>query len=233
LTAREAAERLAAEGPNILPRPERRTFVRIAVRILREPMFALLLGAGVTCALIAVVFDGLAYSRLGKQSGGVSRKSLIVCIVSGLLMGAWAPFVTRALTFQPALGPYSISVFFTLGALASCFIFLIYFMRRPLAGTPVAGADYFAARGAYHFLGFLGGCIWGVGTVFNLTAASFTGVAISYAIGQASPMVAALWGVFVWKEFAGASGKAKTLLGLMFLFYLIALALVARAYSAA
>ena len=41
--------------------------------------------------------------------------------------------------------------------------------------------------------------------VFNLVAASFTGVAISYAIGQSAPMVAALWGVLAWKEFAGAA----------------------------
>src|SRR5579883_1992340 len=46
LTARQAAERLAAEGPNLLPRPEHRSFLRIVAEILREPMFALLLGAG-------------------------------------------------------------------------------------------------------------------------------------------------------------------------------------------
>jgi P-type Ca2+ transporter type 2C len=46
LTAREAAERLAAEGPNALPRPESRDLLRIVGEILREPMFALLLGAG-------------------------------------------------------------------------------------------------------------------------------------------------------------------------------------------
>jgi glucose uptake protein len=64
-------------------------------------------------------------------------------------------------------------------------------------------------------------------------AASLTGVAISYAIGQAAPMVAAVWGVFVWREFAGADAKAKTYLGLMFLFYIMALVVIASAYKAA
>src|SRR5215469_6998662 len=41
----EAAARLKAEGPNILPQADRRTFLRIVLEILREPMFALLLGA--------------------------------------------------------------------------------------------------------------------------------------------------------------------------------------------
>jgi glucose uptake protein len=65
--------------------------------------------------------------------------------------------------------------------------------------------------------------------VFNLVAASFTGVAISYAIGQSAPMVAALWGVLVWKEFAGAPSKAKMYLALMFVFYCLGILLVARA----
>jgi len=54
-------------------------------------------------------------------------------------------------------------------------------------------------------LGLLGGAIWGIGTVFNLVAANFTGVAISYTIGQSAPMVAALWGVLV-----GRNSKAQT-----------------------
>jgi len=78
-------------------------------------------------------------------------------------------------------------------------------------------------------LGLLGGVIWGTGMVFNLVAANFTGVAISYAIGQSAPMVAALWGVLAWKEFAGAGSRAKMYLGLMFVFYCIAILLVARA----
>jgi Ca2+-transporting ATPase len=47
LSEKEAAARLKAEGPNTLPQADRRTFIRIVLEILREPMFALLLGAAV------------------------------------------------------------------------------------------------------------------------------------------------------------------------------------------
>jgi len=57
-------------------------------------------------------------------------------------------------------------------------------------------------------------------------------VAISYAIGQSAPMVAALWGVLAWKEFQGANRKARAFLGLMFLFYLLAILLIAKANTA-
>ncbi|MGC2246953.1 MAG: AcrB/AcrD/AcrF family protein [Terriglobales bacterium] len=196
---------------------------------------AALLAGGVVCALIAVVLDGKAYGSLASTGRAVSRKSIVVCVVSGVLMGLWAPFMTRTMphevngTMVGTLGPYAAAVFLTLGALLSCFIWNIYFMKHPLVGEPVGFGGFFRAPASAHALGLLGGFIWGTGMVFNLVAASFTGVAISYAIGQSAPMVAALWGVFAWKEFAGAPGKAKVYLFLMFVFYCVGILLVAKA----
>ena len=188
-----------------------------------------LVAAGVTCALVAVVLDGKAYGSLASTGRPVSRKSIVTCVVSGILMGLWAPFVAHAMTKGNTLGPYSVAVFLTLGALLSCFIWNIYFMKKPLVGDPVKFADFFRGPASGHMLGLFGGVIWGTGMVFNLVAANFTGVAISYAIGQSAPMVAALWGVLVWKEFKGAPSKAYIYLFLMFVFYCVAIALVARA----
>lgn len=42
-----------------------------------------------------------------------------------------------------------------------------------------------------------------------LAAADFTRVAISYAIGQSAPMVAAGCAVFGWREFTGTGAQAK------------------------
>jgi glucose uptake protein len=193
---------------------------------------AALLAIGVVCALAAVIFDGKAYGNLTSPTRSISRKSIIVCIVSGILMGLWAPFVTHAMTHGNALGPYSISVFFTFGALLSCLVWNIYFMKHPLVGEPVKFSAFFRGPASGHLLGLAGGVIWGTGTVFNLVAANFTGVAISYAIGQSAPMVAALWGVLAWEEFQGANRTAKTFLGLTFLFYVLAILLIAKANNA-
>jgi glucose uptake protein len=191
-----------------------------------------LLAAGVACAVIAVILDGKAYGNLARATRSVSRKSIMICVVSGILMGLWAPFVTHAMTQGNTLGPYSIGVFLTLGALLSCFVWNIYFMKNPLVGEPVDFSEFFRGPASGHMLGLLGGLIWGAGTVFNLVAANFTGVAISYAIGQSAPMVAALWGVLAWKEFQGANGLAKTFLALMFVFYALAILLIAKANTA-
>ncbi len=182
-------------------------------------------------AVIAIIMDGLAYGNLPTAGHAVSKKSVVVCLVSGVLIGSFAPFVTRAITHGNTLTPYSISVFFTVGSLLCCPIVNVYFMKRPLVGDPVDFAGFFAAGTANHLWGLFGGFIWGTGMVFNFVAGGKLGVAISYAIGQSAPMVAALWGVFIWKEFAGAGGKAKGFLAGMFLFYALALFFISRAYG--
>src|ERR1700740_758976 len=197
--------------------------------ILQPKGNPVLLALGVICALIAVILDGKAYGSLGRAETSVSRKSIIVCVVSGILMGLWAPFLTRAMTTGNSLGPYSAVVFLTLGALLSCFIWNLYFMKHPLVGEPVSFRGFFRGPASGHLLGLLGGFIWGTGTVFNMVAAALTGVAISYAIGQSAPMVAALWGVFAWKEFAGAGSRSKLYLVVMFVFYGLAILLIAKA----
>jgi len=186
------------------------------------------LAPGVVCALVAVVLDGKAF---GSLPGGhtTSRRSIVICCVSGVLMGLWSPFTTLGLTRGHTLTPYSSIVFLTLGALLSCFIWNIYLMKKPLTGEPVGFGAYFRGPRSGHALGFFGGLIWGTGTVFYAVAGNATSFAISYAIGQCAPMVGALWGIFVWKEFAGAGKRANLFLTLMFVFYALAILLVAKA----
>jgi len=197
--------------------------------ILQPKGNLLFLGGGVVCALVAVVLDGKAFGTLtGGQS--VSRKSIVVCIISGVLMGLWNPFVAYGATRGNVLTPYSSVVFLTFGALLSCFIWNIYFMKKPLVGGPVGFAGFFSAPASGHMLGLFGGVIWGVGTMFNVVAGKSESMsfATSYAIGQSAPMVGALWGIFVWKEFAGANSRGKAFLVFMFVFYALAILLVAK-----
>jgi glucose uptake protein len=203
--------------------------VGVVLSYILEPKgVALFLALGVACALIAVILDGKAFGSLG-SGRSASRKSIVICIVSGVLMGLWNPFVAYGATRGNPLTPYSSAVFLTLGALLSCFVWNPYFMKHPLAGEPVGFGGFFRAPASGHLLGLFGGVIWGVGTVFNVVAGKSMSFAISYAIGQSAPMVGALWGVFAWKEFAGAGPRAKMYLTLMFVFYALAILLVARA----
>jgi P-type Ca2+ transporter type 2C len=55
----EAAQRLAQEGPNQLPQTDKRSDLRIASEVLREPMLALLLGGGIAYLLLGDNIEAL------------------------------------------------------------------------------------------------------------------------------------------------------------------------------
>lgn len=201
----------------------------------------LFLAAGVALAVVAVLFDARAYRILSRAGTGLTgeaaagqsmvRKGIVISIISGILMGGFAPFVTHALTAPEALTPYSVSVLFSLGALACCFVFNIYLMKRPLHGEPTSFAGYFQAGARDHLLGLAGGVAWAIGGCLNFIAAGFVGVPISYAIGQSAPLIAAGWGVFVWHEFRGAPQSAWRALFWMAVAYVAAIVLIAAAYD--
>lgn len=175
--------------------------------------------AGVALVFVAVVFSSLAYRARERGAARPPGKGLLVCLASGVLFCGFAPLVAKAFASPQPVNPYGAAVLFTAGALLSTFPVMGYFMRHPVEGGPLAGAAFWKSSSRDHFAGLLGGVIWGCGTVLTFVAANFVGMALAGAIGQANSMVAAVWGVFVWREFRGAMLKPKLLLAAMFAFY--------------
>jgi len=190
----------------------------------------LMLFGGIAFVCVAIVLDALAYRQISSDVK-LSKKGIVVSLLGGFGMGLFYPFVAKALSGENHLGPYTVAFTFALGVLASTIPGNYLFMRRPVSGAPVSMGDYLKGSGALHFWGILGGMIWAVGTISNFVAsyAQMVGPATSYALGQGATMVAAIWGVFVWKEFRGAGEGAKRLLALMFLFFIVGLTCVALA----
>ena len=192
----------------------------------------LLLFGGVILVLAAIVVDALAYRARGSSGSHDIGRGLKIAIACGFLMGIFYPLVTKASASPTGLGPYSVSVVFSMGVALSALVFNTYLMRRPITADPPCNVPtYFAAPGRIHLVCVIGGAIWGLGMTFSLVAATthFVGPAVSYAIGQGATMVSAAWGVFVWREFAGAPASARNLLAFMFLLFLVGLGMVAVA----
>ncbi len=189
-----------------------------------------LLFGGILLVIVAIVLDAFAYRKLVKDLS-VSTKGILLSLLAGTGMGLFYPFVAKATTGPNHLGPYSVAFVFSLGVLACTIPVNYLFMRKPISGAPVAMRDYFRGTGAFHFWGLLGGAIWGIGMISNFVAsyAQMVGPAAAYALGQGATMVSAIWGVFVWREFAGAPPAARRLLWLMFLFFIVGLSGVAVA----
>ena len=197
-----------------------------------DPMWLFL---GVALIVVAIICNGIASGRMsnGGEKNTSNRKGIILSMVAGVLMSFFYRFVAAAMDLnnfeQPTAGmltPYSAIFVFSIGVLLSNFVFNTLVMRHPFVGEPVSYSEYFKGSFSTHLVGMLGGCIWCLGTAFSYIAAGKAGAAISYALGQGAPMIAAIWGVFIWKEFKGSDKKTDMLLGVMFLFFIAGLGLI-------
>ena len=190
-----------------------------------------LLFGGIAVVILAIIFDAAAY-RLREKRRSVTTRGVVLSLVSGLLMGSFYPFVSRAMNGTDAPGPYATAFFFAVGVVACSMIANTILMRKPLDGRePVKFSGYTRAQISWHLFGIFGGAIWCTGAVLNFVAsrAHVVGPAVSYSIGQGATMISAGWGVFVWREFAGATSKSKLLLTWMFIFFLCGLTAIALA----
>ena len=196
----------------------------------------LLLFAGVALVSLAIILNAVAYKKKSATVSKAGAKGILLSIVAGLLMSFFYRFVAGAMDLDnfvnpeaEKMTPYTASVVFAAGILISNLLFNTVMMRRPLQGSPISYAEYFKGRTSLHFIGVLGGSIWALGNLFNLIAAGKAGPAISYGLGQGATLVAAIWGVLIWKEFAGSSKQVKNLIAAMFILFVAGLALVIAA----
>jgi len=188
---------------------------------------------GVALVIVAIIIDALAYKRLPSDGQKSVAKGLILSIIAGIAMGFFYRFVADSMitNYQaPDAGlmtPYTAVVIFAVGLFISNFILNSIIMIKPFVGKPVPFGDYFSkGNPRLHLIGILGGLIWGLGMSFNIIASGVAGPAISYGLGQGATMIAAFWGVFIWKEFKNAPKGTSVLLAFMFLFFLVGLGLI-------
>ncbi|WP_142687760.1 GRP family sugar transporter [Chitinophaga polysaccharea] len=189
--------------------------------------------AGVALVTVAIVLNAVAYRRASGENRKVSSTGIILSIVAGVLMSFFYRFIAASMDLQdfvhPAAGkmtPYTAVVIFSAGIFISNFLFNTVLMKRPFTGAPTGYADYFAGKFSTHMVGVLGGVIWGLGNSLSLIAAGKAGAAVSYGLGQGATLVAALWGVFIWKEFKAAPKGTGGLIAGMFLLFAAGLGLI-------
>ena len=193
-----------------------------------------LLFAGVVLIALAILLNANAYRKMQSNST-VSAKGLILSVAAGILMGYFYKYVAASMFSDfnvpeaGKLSPYTAVVIFAVGILMSNFLFNTYLMFRPFQGTPVSYSDYFKGSSKNHLMGILGGMIWCIGMSFNIIASGKAGAAISYGLGQGATIVAAIWGIYIWKEFKDAPKGTSMILNMMLLCYVIGLGLIIAA----
>jgi len=187
-----------------------------------------LIFSGIALVCVAIALDALAYKGIS-SGGGKAGKGILLSVIGGIGAGLFYPLVAKSLAGPGHLQPYTVNVVFSLGALASALPMIYLLMRKPISGPKLHWKDYAGGHAGVHAWGLLGGLIWGVGTMANFVASyvPMIGPATSFSMGEGNTMISALWGVFVWKEFRGASNRVRVYLALMFLCFLLGLTSIA------
>ncbi len=187
---------------------------------------------GCISIVLAIILCVLAYRKMQDETQKTSSKGIFLSVVAGFMIALFYRFVANALDTDYSaatagkISPYSAIVFFSLGAIICTLILNPILMRRPFVGESVSIILYFKGNTETHLLGIVGGAIWCLGMLFSFMAVDSAGPAISYGLSNSAPIVAALWGIFVWKEFAKAPKSSTTLLWGMFICYFIGLAFI-------
>ena len=188
---------------------------------------------GVVLIMAAIIANAVAYNKASKNEKKLSVKGLLISVLAGLLMSLFYRFIASSMDLSnfehPATGkmtPYTAVFIFSIGILLSNFIFNSILIYKPFEGAPTNYAAWFKGKFSLHLTGILGGVIWGIGNSFNLIAAGKAGPAISYGLGQGATLVAAFWGVFIWKEFKQQGTGINRLIMAMFILFIAGLGLL-------
>ncbi len=191
-----------------------------------------MLWPGVAIIIVAILLSSRAYKRLADQQNKPTVKGISLSVIAGLLIACFYPVTVKSLDNSFVAGgtgsltPYTSIFFFSIGIVVSTFIFNPIMMRKPVEGEPVKISAWFAGSFKSHILGVFGGMIWMLGMIVSFMAVSAANPAVSYALSNAAPVVAMIWGIFVWKEFKGTPKGTNTLLTLIFVSYLAGLLLI-------
>jgi len=191
-----------------------------------------MLFSGIIVIFIAIYLAMRAYGKLASQQKKPSAKGIILSVLAGLFFAFFYGFVVKSLNPVVVtggtgnLGPYTGTLFFTLGALVTTLILNPIVMKRPVEGPPVTFKQYFNGGLKTHSIGLLGGLIWASGMAVSLMGVGSADPAVAYALSNASPVVAILWGVFVWKEFKDAPKGTNRILAIMFMLFLAGLVVI-------
>jgi len=187
---------------------------------------------GIAIIITAIYLSSVIYKRMSQSKNEKPVKGIVIAILAGIVIAFFYGFMVKSI--DPAfvsggtgkLTPYSTIFFYSIGVFVSTFIINPVMMAKPVTGAPLSMKDYFKGTSKDHFAGILAGIVFCIGMVMSFMAVGAANPAIAYALSNAAPVVAMLWGIFVWKEFKGADKTTNMFLVTMFSFFVIGLVLV-------
>ena len=208
----------------------------------------LLLGLGCLLILTSIIVNAASYRIMGvarheaQARAGAAKstrrpsplKGIILAWLAGFLIGGFAPLVDTARQGDMGLGPYAVGFIFAFGVFFSSFVFDIFFVNLPVEGDPVEFAWYLNGRLKQHLAGLASGIVWYSGILLAWVCTSVPEAiqgapVLRFLVAQGSPVLAALWGIVVFREFQNSDVRVKLMGTLMLVLFLCGLAMIGLA----
>ena len=204
---------------------------------------------GAAAALIAVVVCAIAYhnylaaqrvsqalvdpKKTSSQSGKTA-KAIVLAILAGLLLSAFFLLLARATSPETGLAPYSAALVISAGMFFASLLIIPLFLNFPVKGQPLTVTRYFKIEKRHHIFGVLAGIIWMAGLLAglasdNIPAGIQPSPVAAFILSRSVPVVALFWGLFIWREMAGAPARVYTMMAAFVVLYLVGIGMLAAA----
>jgi glucose uptake protein len=207
-----------------------------------------LFGLGCLLILTSIVVNAVSYRIMGvarhealARAGKAKStrrpsplKGIVLALLAGLVLAGFTPLVDKARQGDLGLGPYALGFIFAFGVFFSSFVFDIFFMNLPVEGEPAEFGWYLNGSLKQHLSGLASGFIWytGIVSVWVCTSVpeAMQGTPLPrFLLAQGSPVLAALWGIVVFREFKNGDIRVKLLGTLMLVLFLCGLCMIGLA----
>jgi glucose uptake protein len=208
----------------------------------------MLLGMGCLLILTSIVVNAVSYRIMGvarhealARAGRAKStrrpsplKGIVLALFAGLLIGGFTPLLDKGRQGDLGLGPYAVGFIFAFGVFFSSFVFDIFFMNLPVEGEPVEFGGYLQGGLKQHLSGLGSGFVWYTGILsawvcYGVPETIQGAPTVQFMLAQASPVLAALWGIVVFREFKEYDVRVKLLGTLMLVLLLCGLATIGLA----
>jgi glucose uptake protein len=214
----------------------------------------LLVFSGVVLVIVGIILNILAYlwrqdertaaqaplqadprsRNAPKRQESPGSRGVILAIASGLVLSTFFPMLTEATAGETGVSPYGVAVLISGAVFVSTLLFVPFFLFFPVLGEPGQIRGYFGGEKKQHAVGILGGVLLGVGILAGSLAASAPrvmqpGRIAEYALDHTALLIAAVWGLLVWREFKGSSHRVRMMVVAMLVLLVVGVGMVAVA----
>jgi glucose uptake protein len=203
-----------------------------------------------TAAVAAFAYSGAAEALVARETNKPLRpdprartsapvrigpgRAIILSVTAGIFMGLSEPLLNWAREGENGIAPYGVAILFGVGLFVCALVAVPFFINFPVQGVAITPGTYFKGTMMQHIFGIFAGIVWGVGALaawvsVGAPASVQAGPALTYVFLEGSAVLAAIWGLLVWKDLAWSS-RSRTYTGGALVLFLIGVGMVSVAY---